>query len=211
MGYTKLDMETFPRRLHFDFFKAMEMPHLGITANVDVTDLLKFCKEHKYSFYLVFMHAAALAANSIPELRQRILGDGVVEYDDCPTSHTELQEGGTFCYCTLHHNMPFDQYIVDAEERRQRSRTSQGLGVEPDKLGQLFTTTVPWVHYTSLQQPLEHPLDSNPRIAWGKFQADHAGRLQMPVTLMAHHALVDGVHLGMFYQNLEQEMKKIIG
>ena len=32
----------------------------------------------------------------------------------------------------------------------------------------------------------------------------------MPVTLLAHHALVDGLHAARFYQNLSAEMAALV-
>jgi chloramphenicol O-acetyltransferase len=32
----------------------------------------------------------------------------------------------------------------------------------------------------------------------------------LPVTLLAHHALVDGIHLAQFYKNLEQTIQELI-
>ena len=31
----------------------------------------------------------------------------------------------------------------------------------------------------------------------------------LPVTLLAHHALVDGLHIARFYQNLDAEMREL--
>ena len=34
-----IDLETFPRRSHYEFFKSYAYPYMGITANVDVMKL----------------------------------------------------------------------------------------------------------------------------------------------------------------------------
>ena len=48
-----------------------------------------------------YQQAAVRAANGVPELRRRIRGDQVVEYDRCPSSHTVALPDGTYCYCRL--------------------------------------------------------------------------------------------------------------
>ena len=68
----------------------------------------------------------------------------------------------------------------------------------------LFITCLPWIHYTALVQPTGD--DSNPRISWGKYECDARGRQMLPVTLLAHHGLVDGVNLGQFYAELQKEL-----
>jgi len=47
-----------------------------------------------------------------------------------------------------------------------------------------------------------HPADSVPRIAWGKFFED-GEFLKMPLGVQVHHALVDGVHMGRFYEKVQ--------
>ena len=208
MSYVEIDLEKYPRRKHLEHFISMDYPYAGVTADVDVTDLVRLCKEKKYSFYLTFLHIAALAADGVPALRQRIRGEKVIEYDACPTSHIELLENGTYCYCTLRHQLPLAEYIPYAEAVRAQCRANATIEEEDDVESMYFISTLPWVNYTSLIQPVCGGEDSNPRITWGKF-VTRDGKLQMPVSLLAHHGLVDGIHIARFYQELEKKIKEI--
>ena len=40
MPYKPLDMSAYRRKAHFDYFRAMACPYVGLTANVDITALL---------------------------------------------------------------------------------------------------------------------------------------------------------------------------
>ena len=202
MSFRYLDMERYDRAEHFRYFLSMPYPYAGVTVDTDVTDAVRFCKAHGYSFYLTFLHAAANAANTVPELRRRIRNGAIVEYDVCPTSHTELCSNGTYCYCTLHHDKPFAEYIAYADAERLRRRAEGSLREDEAVESMLFISTLPWLHYSALLQPVGGGEDSNPRITWGKFAPDAAGRLQMPVTLLVHHALADGSHIAKFYEAL---------
>lgn len=210
MAYRTIDMAAYPRKAHFDYFRSLPYPYVGVTQEVDVTELVQFCRAEGVSFYLAFMHAAALAADSVPEFRQRIRDGGIIEYDQCPTSHTEALDNGAYCYCTLRHHMPFSEYIARAEEARQRSRCAASIEEEDDVESMYFISTLPWLHYTALIQPVAGGDESNPRITWGKYEADARGRLMLPVTTLVHHALADGLHLGQFYENLQKEIARLI-
>ena len=63
MSYKQIDMETYPRKAHFEHFHTQAYPYVGITADVDVTEILDWCHANNRSFYLTFMHIAALAAD----------------------------------------------------------------------------------------------------------------------------------------------------
>lgn len=211
MSFSRIDLSQYARRQHFEYFTSLQYPYVGVTNPVDVTGLLRFCREHSYSFYLTFLHAAALAADSVPQLRQRIHEGGIIEYDRCPTSHTEMTESGVYCYCTLHHDIPLPQYIRYAEQTRAQCRLNASIEEDDDVQSMYFISTLPWLHYSALIQPVAGGEESNPRITWGKYEEDHRGRLQMPVTLLAHHALVDGIHIAAFYQHLDRQIQEIIG
>lgn len=210
MSIIEIDLEHYPRRQHLAYFSSLQYPYVGVTNNVDVSDLIQFCKSKKYSFYLVFMHAVALAADGVPELRQRIKNQSVIEYSECPTSHIELLEDDTYCYCTLHHHMKLDEYIFYAENARKQCRLTKSMDEAGDSESMYFISTLPWIHYTALIQPVAGGEESNPRITWGKFQKDYCGRSQLPVTILAHHGLVDGIHIARFYSNLEKQLLEFV-
>ena len=200
-------MNTYPRRDHFAHFCAMAYPYVGVTVDADVTDLLALCREKGYSFYLLVLHAVALAADEVPEFRRRIDQGGIIEFDACPTSHIELKPDGTYAYCTLHHHMPLADYLAKAEAARAAARESGSIEEEDDVQSMYFISTLPWLHYTQLVQPVACGEESNPRITWGKYQSDAAGRVMMPLSVLVHHALADGLHIAKFYEAFDRQVR----
>ena len=209
MKFTEIDMNSYPRREHFEYFSRIPDPYFGVTVTVDVTRLVEFSRSRSASFNLCFIHAAALAANAVPELRRRIYDGRIVEYDICDTSHTEPAPDETYCYCTLRHGMPWDDYLPYAAEARRKAVSAPGIGEDEDPEGCFFVTSLPWLHYTELRLPTNDGFGSNPRIACGKYETDERGRLMLPVTVFANHALADGLHLGKFFANLNAEIEKL--
>ena len=207
MNYRAVDLASDPRRAHFEYFRTLQNPMLGVTAEVDVTDLKAFCAERGCSFYLAFMHVAALAANAVPQLRRRIRDGGIVEYEACGTSHVEALADGTYGYCTLWHGGDWDEYLPYAASAREACRQNGSIEEDEDVDALYFITSLPWLHYTQLIQPTAGGDESNPRISWGRFEANREGWLMLPVTLLVHHALADGVHVAQFYRELEVRLK----
>ncbi len=209
-GMKRIDMATYPRRDHFNQFYGMAYPYVGVTVEKDVTELLGLCREKGLSFYLMVLHAAALAADAVPEFRRRIDGGGVVEYEECPTSHTELKPDGTYAYCTLHHHLPLREYLRRAEIARAAVRESGSIEEDAEVQSMYFISALPWLHYTALIQPVCCGEESNPRITWGKYQADAAGRVMLPLTVLVHHALADGLHIARFYEEFDKAVIRLI-
>lgn len=205
MDYRVIDWADYPRRAHFEYFSAMADPYAGVTAEVDITRFLTACKGAELPFFLSFLYCAGRAANAVPQLRQRILDGRPVEFASCDTSHTVMREDGTYSYCRLNCMQPFADYLPAAQGLQEEAKAHGDLDDGEDALSLLFISSLPWVRYMDIRQPVPSPADSNPRITWGKY-ATAEGRTTMPVTLLVNHALVDGVHMGQFFSALEEEM-----
>lgn len=170
MDYKFLNMEIYKRKNHFKYFNSLAYPYVGLTVNVDITDLLKKIKEKKLPLFLSICYCISKAANRVPEFRQRILENQIVEYDYCLTSHTVALSDGTYCYCDLDSNRSFEDYIRYAVNEQEKAKQKNSITEEADDiLGKIFISTIPWVSYTALINPTPTPADSNPRITWGKF------------------------------------------
>ncbi len=199
-----VDVQNGSRREQFAYFSAMRNPYVGVTCAVDITRFRQAITKLGHPFFLSFLWCVAGAANDVPELRRRIQNGGAVEYDVCPTSHTVAREDGGYGYCELLCNQPFDDFLTYATPLHERAKHASDLN-ESDPLPLIFVSCVPWMSYTAIVQPTPDPPDSNPRVTWGRYDRQ-GGRLMLPVTLLCHHALVDGLHLSFFYQALNERL-----
>ena len=200
----QIDLETYPRRSHFEFFKSYAYPYVGMTANVDVTRLLAAAKARGGSGFLACLWAAANAANAVPELRQRIVGDGIVEFDHCDTAHTVALPDHTFCNCHTDCRMGFDEFLIRGKQWQEEAKRRHGFAsTQDDETDLIFVSSVPWVAFTQVIQPTPIPADSNPRIVFGKYIRE-GERTLMPLAIQANHALVDGYHIGEFYRVFQE-------
>ena len=199
-----IDMENHPRRTHFEYFGSLAYPYMGMTANVDVTNLIRFAKEKGGSTFHAVLWAAAKAANAVPELRQRIVDGGIVEYDHCNVGYTVALEDRTFCNCYTESRMTMEEFFVDAKRRQEEAKKHPGfVNPDEDETGLIFTSCVPWVAFTQCVQPVPIPADCNPRIVFGKYIKE-GERTLMPLHIQCNHALVDGWHIGEFYRIFQE-------
>lgn len=203
-----IDMCSYPRRAHFEYFKSLANPYMGLTVEVDITRFSEKLRELGYPFFLSLLWCVNRAADSVPELRQRIEGDQIVEFDACRTSHTLALDDGTYCYCQLSAGAPLAEYLEHAASEQERARRERSLDDGDDASDLYFISTIPWLSYTALTNPTPFPADSNPRFTWGKwFERD--GRRLLPFTALCNHALVDGSHLASFFAALDSQLNGI--
>ncbi len=181
-----------------------------MTVNVDITDLQKTIKGKNLPFFLSICYCVSKSANRVPEFRQRIINDQIVEYDYCLTSHTVALDDGTYCYCDLDSRCSYADYISYATGEQEKAKQRNSIDEEAgDALNKFFISTIPWLSFTALINPTPVPADSNPRITWGKYfvQGD---KVLLPVSVLCHHALVDGLHISKFYEFLDEEIANIV-
>ena len=50
MCYKYIDMETYKRKNHFEYFNSLAYPYVGITVNVDITEFLDKVHSNKVPF-----------------------------------------------------------------------------------------------------------------------------------------------------------------
>ena len=207
MNCREIDMSADPRGAHFAYFCSLASPAAGLTVPVDVTDLRK--NLHGRSFFLAFLWCVQHAANAVPELRRRIKDGRVWEFDHCPTSCTVMKEDGTYVYCHLDADGDFDAFhahgLQALRETKERGTIDESA---EDALPCYFVSCVPWLSYTQAVNPWGGGEDSNPRITWGKYES-RDGRTTLPLTLMIHHGLADGLHIARFYERLQQELENL--
>jgi chloramphenicol O-acetyltransferase type A len=197
-----IDPATWSRREAFELFRGFGFPYLSVTADVNVSVLHRTHHRRGFSFTVGLAHALATAANEVPALRQRLRGDVVVEHAVVHPSITVLADGDAFRFATLRYDPAFLRFAADAGERIDRARHAETLWSEPDRDDLLFMTTLPWVSFTAVVHPVPlDPPDSVPRIAWGRFRIV-GRRVLLPLNIQAHHALVDGIDIGRFFQGV---------
>jgi chloramphenicol O-acetyltransferase type A len=198
-----IDMQTWSRREHFKFFSTFNHPHFGMTANVDLTAFYPLVKQRGHSITVAIVYVLARAANAIPEFRYRIREGQVVEHDIVHPSITLLTEEDLFGFCMMDYMQDFSEFAANAAQKIVYAKEHPTLKDAPGEDNLLFMTALPWVSFTSFMHPMrQHPEDSVPRFAWGKFFEENK-LLKMPLGVQGHHAVMDGIHMGRYYTEVQ--------
>jgi len=209
-----IDQENWPRRQHFGIFRGFDHPHISLSVQVDITDLWEKRDRLHASPTTGLVYVLTKAANRVPELRQRIRGEQVVEHDVIHPLIPVLSRDDRFSPCPLSYDDCFRSFAADTEERIAKAKERVSLdGWVYDKNGHLkrddllSITVLPWLSFTafSLTRPWE---DSIPLLAYGKVLGD-GSRDHLPVSIDFHHGLVDGLHIARLVEFTEEEAKEL--
>jgi len=199
----KIDMQTWSRREHFELFNTFNHPHFNMCANVDLTRFHPYVKGHKFSLTAAIIYVISRAANAIPEFCYRMRDGEIVEHETVNPSVTILVDNDLFSFCTIEYSQDFREFAGRAARLSAAVKEHPTLKDPPGRDDLLYMTAIPWISFTSFTHPMKlHPTDSIPRFAWGKY-FEEGGLLKMPLRVQGHHALMDGIHMGKFYAEVQ--------
>lgn len=203
----KIEIKTWHRRVPFEHFNRYESPHFNLVADVDIAKLLQSCKQHQISSYAAIIYLVSKVSNGIEEFRYRIRGDEVVLHDAAHPSFTVMAENDSFSYCSVPYSDSPTQFFADAARLMDEAKRNPSLASGTDDDHYLYMSCLPWVKFTSISHAMRlNPTDSIPRYSWGKY-CPKGDTVLMPLSVQVHHALVDGVHVGQFYQQVEHYLQ----
>lgn len=200
-----IDTENWKRKDHYNYFKQLDYPHFNICGNLDITNFYKYIKENELPFFISFLYAAVKTANDIEEFKLRIKEDMVIEHDTVSPSFTVMTEDEVFSFCTSDFKAEFKDFKTGTLKEIEKVKNKVNIDDEPGRDDLLYITSIPWISFTNITHPINmNPVDSIPRISWGKFFSEN-NKIKIPLSVQVHHALVDGIHVGQYF-NLLQEI-----
>ena len=203
-----LDVTTWSRRDLFEFFRTYDNPYFNICTRLDITELLAFLRRRPdFSVSLAYHYFALRVANEIEPFRYRLRDGKVIVHEVINGGTTVLLPNESFTFAYFDHNKDFEQFMLAAQ--RSVREAQAGNSFEPTASDNtIYFTTLPWVSFTSFAHARNWSReDSVPRIAFGKFVKENE-RTLLPFSVEVHHALMDGLHVGRYVDQLQEALAK---
>ena len=208
MTGTYLDLATWPRRSHYEFYRTYDQPFFSITTDVCVTRLyLETQKSGGPSFFLATLFESIRAANQITELKLRLRSDGIWSHDRIHAGTTVLRPNETFGFAYFEFVDDYAEFERQGMREIAEVRASDALEPQDNRDDMIHYSVLPWIRFTSVAHARRSsPLDSVPKIVFGKrFERD--SQYWMPISVEANHALVDGLHVGHFLEAFQDGLE----
>ncbi len=199
--YSKLNIDSWSRKEHYNFFKNYANPLYNICTDVEITNLLKYTKENKISFFLAGLFLSTKAINNINEFKYRILEDEVVEFNVVHPFSTVLNNDETFSFCPFDFFDDFkDFYNTGLIALNNLSENQNKLGSKENRIDVIHYSTVPWFTITGMTNPVKSfNGNSIPKIIFSKYYTE-GEIIKLPLCLEVNHALIDGLHIAKYLQ-----------
>lgn len=93
MTFHKIDMETWPRREHYQYYSEKIKTSYQLNVEIDVTRLVEGCRTRGLRFYPSMIYVIMRAVNSNEAMRMALDQEGSLGYYDvCHPSYTIFHE-----------------------------------------------------------------------------------------------------------------------
>ncbi|WP_305970588.1 MULTISPECIES: chloramphenicol acetyltransferase [unclassified Mameliella] len=203
MAEHPVDLDTWPRTAQFKWFRGFKKPHYAVTVRMDATHLMKQRKPAGHSLFRASLHAIGCGLHGVPELNMRFRGDSVVRHDRVMLSTPVPRPDGGFNFSYVPFDPDFARFDAGAKAAIEEARNRATLAGNAEGMdGVAYMSCLPWLDFTALDNAMPHADDCIPRVAWGKIVPEGNG-WRMAMGIQVHHALVDGEHLGGFFEGVQ--------
>lgn len=202
--YQPLDLPSWNRREHYQFFSQFDFPYFDICTTVDCTVAYKKAKDDGLSFFSLYLYYSLFAANETAAFRYRVRNNEVVVYDEVHASPTISRQDGTFGFAYIDFSRNRERFFQNTATAIEQTR--QQTGLEPAVSGEnvIHYSVLPWISFTSISHARHTAFkDSIPKITFGKL-TETATAFRMPVSVSVHHGLMDGWQVSQYIDRFQE-------
>ena len=209
----EIDLNTWDRKEHFEFFSRNATPHYCVAFNIDVTNLLHFTRANKLSFYYSLVYLCTQTVNEIDAFLMETEDNKVYARDQRSASFIDLAKGSTVFHVVC---LPQQQDIFAFCSQAREQSTNNPLTLQQSCQitdPKVIFSCLPWLDMTTCTNERDYTDpklkdDTAPIIVWGKYiQKD--GKFTLNMTLDVNHRLIDGYHIGQFAQKLQNKIDSL--
>ncbi len=183
-------------------------PYINLGVDLDVTNLYLFSKKHKISFYCAMMYASVMVASRIENFRYRMVDGKPMLAEKLHPVFTHIppgEEDFILIEGIFEENIDLLTFCHNTQKKMEAKDEWDHLGEAGNAMEIIHVTCIPWVKYNHFIRTVKGSGDDSiPRFSWGKYVEDtHSERVIIPFSVQVHHGLMDGYHVGLFFEQLQ--------
>ncbi len=210
---TKIDIYNWKRKLAYETFSSYSDPYTGIVTKIDITNLINFCKQNKISFYGCMTYFVLKSLNDIDAFKYGFgKEDGnefVYKYDTLAATATVINSDNELNFTRyVEYDEDISNFLIEFSKATEDASNNvpyyKILGLE--NMNKINITCIPWITFSNFKDAIDfNEKNSKPKICWGKYYLDD-DRYLIDISLLVNHAFQDGYHMGLFFNNLQQNI-----
>lgn len=208
--YHKIQLDTWPRRSHWNYYRNIVKAAVNMTKSLDVTSLLEYCHRTGKSFSPVFLHTVSMTVNSLDCTKMFADEQGnPAVWDVVHPNYTIFHEDDeTFSDVWIEYDSDLDSFIQNYDRVIAEYGDKHGIKVRDNQPPNFFPISgIPWIAYDSFSSYTagDRPPMLFPVLDYGKYECVD-GKFILPFSITISHASMDGFHLAKFFNLLQENL-----
>lgn len=204
----EFDIDNWNRYTQYRWFSSFSNPTYSVSKEMDVTNVVKYAKGNKKSFFVCFLYILTKGLNSVEEMRLRYVNDKVILYDDINPAFTVMTDLGTFDNVRSKNYDNFTDFYNEAKEKIEKVKHEEKINKtynDSNRYNEYYITCLPWIEFTGVTHPIPDDKESLsvPRICFSKFK-EIDGKFILTLNITVNHAFVDGYPLAQVFINIQK-------
>ncbi len=216
MKYEVIKIEDLKNIKQYKWFRTFSNPCYSFNVKMDVTNLVKYSKDNKQSFFINTLYLLTSALNRIDKFRMREVNNEIRLYDKINPSFIVMTSSGIFENVDFEMCFDYVSFYKKAHTliEEVKKHTSVKEEFNSSKLfNEFYITCIPWLSLESMSHPLidnDYESLSCPRICWDKYRVEN-DKIIMNLNITVNHCFVDGYHLALAFNLIQDYFLKLTG
>lgn len=207
--YKVIKSEQLKNQSQYRWFKTFANPCYGLNVKMDVSEVVKYSKETKTSFFVNILYLITTALNSIEEFKIREVKDEIRIYDTINPTFTVMTDVGIYENAGFKMVDDYKSFYRIAKEiiEKVKKQTSFKQTYNDSMLfDDYYMTCLPWISIEAMTHPLcENNNESLtvPRLCWDKYRIEN-GKFVMLLNITVSHCYIDGYTLSKGFAKIQE-------
>lgn len=207
--YKVIKSEQLKNQSQYRWFKTFANPCYGLNVKMDVSEVVKYSKETKTSFFVNILYLITTALNSIEEFKIREVKDEIRIYDTINPTFTVMTDVGIYENAGFKMVEDYKSFYKIAKEiiEKVKKQTSFKQTYNDSMLfDDYYMTCLPWISIEAMTHPLcENNNESLtvPRLCWDKYRIEN-GKFVMLLNITVSHCYIDGYTLSKGFAKIQE-------
>lgn len=196
------EVKEFDRKEIFENYNSCDNPFIIITTEIEVTNIVNYCKKHK-NFYATLGYLVATTANEMDAFKYRVKDEKIYYCDEIISNYTEMLGDNKIGYFNVELKDDYNEYIKEYKKVREDFLEKEYYNTEI-KLNEIWISCSPWMTFTSLIPPFSKK-NTIPQFIWDKYRQEN-DKYKIHLMILVHHGFADGSHIGKFVNTLQEKI-----
>ena len=207
--YQIINIKDYKKRKQYNWFKTFANPCYGFNVKMDVTNIVKYSKETKTSFFINVLYLITTGLNKIDEMRIREVNGEIRLYDTINPTFTVMTKIGVYENAGFKMIDNYQDFYKKAkeiiDEVKEQDYVKETYNDE-NNYDDYYMTCIPWLSIEAMTHPLcDHNYESSscPRICWDKYRIEN-DKYVMLLNITVSHCFVDGYPLSKAFEKVQE-------